>query len=49
MPLKPLSSREIKRRLEAAGFEVAGQKGRVDTIGSILRQARLCIDEFDNL
>ena len=27
MPLKPLSYREIKRKLEAAGFEVVSQKG----------------------
>ncbi|MCZ8067467.1 MAG: type II toxin-antitoxin system HicA family toxin [Microcystis sp.] len=27
MPLKPLSYREIKRKLEAAGFEVISQKG----------------------
>jgi predicted RNA binding protein YcfA (HicA-like mRNA interferase family) len=73
MPLKPLSYREIKRKLEAAGFEVVSQKGShvkfakdtpegkkttivpcykevtVGTIGSILRQAGLRIDEFDSL
>jgi predicted RNA binding protein YcfA (HicA-like mRNA interferase family) len=73
MPLKPLSYREIKRKLEAAGFEIVNQKGshvkfakdtaegkrtaivpchkevRVGTIASILRQAGLSIDEFDNL
>ena len=27
MPLKPLSYREIKRKLEVAGFEVVSQKG----------------------
>ena len=27
MPLKPLSYREIKRKLETAGFEVVSQKG----------------------
>jgi predicted RNA binding protein YcfA (HicA-like mRNA interferase family) len=27
MPLKPLSYREIKRKLEAAGFEIVSQKG----------------------
>ena len=75
MPLKPLSYREIKRKLEAAGFEVVSQNGShshvkfakdtpegkkttivpcykevtVGTIGSILRQAGLRIDEFDSL
>lgn len=27
MPLKPLSYREIKRKLETAGFKVVSQKG----------------------
>lgn len=27
MPLKPLSYREVKRKLEAAGFQVVSQKG----------------------
>jgi predicted RNA binding protein YcfA (HicA-like mRNA interferase family) len=27
MPLKPLSYREIKRKLEMAGFEIVSQKG----------------------
>lgn len=73
MPLKPLSYREIKRKLEAAGFEVVSQKGShvkfakdttegklttivpkykevtIGTIGSILRQAGLSVDEFESL
>lgn len=73
MPLKPLSYREIKRKLEAAGFELVSQKGShvkfakdtpegkrttivprykevtIGTIGSILRQAGLTVDEFKNL
>ena len=73
MLLKPLSYREIKRKLEAAGFEVISQKGShvkfakdtpegkkttivpcykevtIGTIGSILRQAGLRVDEFDSL
>ena len=73
MPLKPLSYREIKRKLEAAGFEVVSQKGShvkfakdtpegkmttivpcykevtIGTIGSILRQAGLRVDEFERL
>ena len=27
MPLKPLSYRKVKRKLEAAGFQVVSQKG----------------------
>ena len=73
MPLKPLSYREIKRKLEAAGFELVSQKGShvkfakdtpegkrttivprykevtIGTIGSILRQAGLSVNEFKNL
>ena len=73
MPLKPLSYREIKRKLETAGFEVVSQKGRhvkfakdtsegkrtaivpkykevtIGTITSILRQAGLSVDEFEQL
>ncbi|MCA2619507.1 MULTISPECIES: type II toxin-antitoxin system HicA family toxin [unclassified Microcystis] len=63
----------MKRKLEAAGFEVVSQKGShvkfakdtpggkrttivpcykevtIGTIGSILRQAGLGVDEFDSL
>jgi predicted RNA binding protein YcfA (HicA-like mRNA interferase family) len=73
MPLKPLSYREIKRKLETAGFEVVSQKGShvkfakdasegkrtaivpkykevtIGTITSILRQAGLSVDEFEQL
>lgn len=73
MPLKPLPFRQVKRKLEAAGFQVIGQKGShvkfaketpegrrtaivpdhkeiaPGTIGSILRQAGLSIDEFEQL
>ena len=27
MPLKPLSYRKVKRKLEAAGFQIVSQKG----------------------
>ena len=73
MPLKSLSYREIKRKLETAGFEVVSQKGShvkfakdtsegkrttivpkykevtIGTIASILRQAGLSVDEFEQL
>lgn len=73
MPLKPLSYREIKRKLETAGFEVVSQKGShvkfakdtsegkrtaivpkykevtIGTITSILRQAGLSVDKFEQL
>ncbi len=73
MPLKPLSYRKVKRKLEAAGFQVVSQKGShikfaketpegrrtaivpnykeitIGTISSILRQAGLSVDEFENL
>ncbi len=73
MPLKPLPYRAMKRKLEAAGFDVVSQKGShvkfakdtpegkrttivpkykeitIGTISSILRQAGLSIDEFENL
>ncbi|HEY9704081.1 MAG TPA: type II toxin-antitoxin system HicA family toxin [Allocoleopsis sp.] len=73
MPLKPLSYREIKRKLEAAGFKIVSQKGShvkfaketpqgrrtaivpyykevtIGTIGSILRQTGLSVDEFEKL
>ncbi len=73
MPLKPLSYRQIKRKLEAAGFQIVSQKGshvkfakdtiegkrttivprykevQIGTISSILRQAGLTVDEFENL
>lgn len=73
MPLKPLPYREIRRRLEAAGFVEISQKGShvkfvrntegtvriaivpnhreipVGTLRSILRQAGLTADEFNEL
>jgi predicted RNA binding protein YcfA (HicA-like mRNA interferase family) len=73
MPLKPLPYRKVKRKLEAAGFQIVSQKGShikfaketlegrrtaivpnhkeitIGTIGSILRQAGLSVDEFENL
>lgn len=72
-PLKPLSFREVKRKLEAAGFTEVGQKGshvkfgkqtaqgfrtaivprhkeiRIGTLQSILRQASISREEFENL
>lgn len=73
MPLRPLPYREVKRRLEAAGFQEAGQHGShvkfarhtadgvrtatvprhrevtVGTLRSILRQAGLSVEEFEQL
>ncbi|RUT09542.1 hypothetical protein DSM106972_000360 [Dulcicalothrix desertica PCC 7102] len=73
MPLKPLPFREVKRKLEAAGFEEVSQKGShvkfakiidegirtaivpnkreisIGTLGSILRQAGISIEEFEIL
>ena len=73
MPLKPLPFREIKRKLETAGFEEVSQKGShikfakitdegtrtaiipnkreisIGTLGSILRQAGISIEEFEIL
>ncbi len=73
MPLKPLPYREVKRKLEANGFEEVSQKGShvkfvkstdegtrtaivphyreitVGTLGSILRQAGISVEEFDVL
>lgn len=73
MSLKSLSYREIKRRLEAAGFVEANQKGShvkfvkdtsqgkrtaivphhrevaAGTLRSILRQAGLSVEEFEEL
>lgn len=73
MPPKPLPYREVKRKLEAAGFEEASQRGSHvkfvkntpdglrtaivprhrevagGTIRSILRQANLTPDDFDQL
>ncbi|MGF1539664.1 MAG: type II toxin-antitoxin system HicA family toxin [Pleurocapsa sp.] len=73
MPLKPLPYRKVKKKLEAAGFQVVSQKGShikfaletpegrrtaivpnykeitIGTISSILRQAGLSVDEFENL
>ncbi|WP_445630837.1 type II toxin-antitoxin system HicA family toxin [Nostoc sp. DSM 114167] len=73
MPLKPLPYREVKRRLEAAGFEEVSQKGShvkfvksteegirtaivpshreitIGTLGSILRQAGISVEEFEVL
>ena len=46
MPLKPLSYREIKRKLEAAGFEVVSQKGShvkfAGSIGHQVKNVHLC-------
>ncbi|MCC5609916.1 type II toxin-antitoxin system HicA family toxin [Nostoc sp. CHAB 5834] len=73
MPLKPLPYREVKRRLEAAGFGEVSQKGShvkfakstdegtrtaivprhreitIGTLGSILRQAGISLEEFEVL
>ena len=64
MPLRPLAYREVKRKLESAGFAEAVQKGShvkffkrynsdtrtvVGTLRSILRQAGLTVEEFENL
>ncbi|QMS88056.1 type II toxin-antitoxin system HicA family toxin [Nostoc edaphicum CCNP1411] len=73
MPLKPLPYREVKRRLEAAGFGEVSQKGShvkfakstdegtrtaivprhreitIGTLGSILRQAGISVEEFEGL
>lgn len=69
MPLKPLPYREIKRRLEAAGFVIVSQNGShvkfkrlsataivpkkstvtIGTIGSILKQAKITVEEWDLL
>ncbi len=73
MPLRPLPYREVKRKLEAAGFAEVSQRGShtkfakqtdegirtaivpdhrevaVGTLRSILRQAGLSADEFENL
>lgn len=73
MPLKPLSYREVKRKLEKAGFQVISQKGShvkfaketsegrlttvvpyhkevtIGTLASIIKQAGLTINEFENL
>ena len=72
-PLNPLSYREVKRKLEAAGFSEVSQKGshvkfgkqtsegfrtaivprhkeiRIGTLKSILEQAGLTREEFENL
>lgn len=73
MPLKPLTFREVKRKLNNAGFEIVSQKGShvkfaketqegrsttivpkykeitIGTLTSILKQAGLSTNEFDNL
>jgi predicted RNA binding protein YcfA (HicA-like mRNA interferase family) len=73
VPLRPLPYREVKRKLEAAGFTEVSQKGShvkfvkhtdqgirtaivpnhreitVGTLRSILRQAGLSPDEFEDL
>ena len=73
MPLRPLTFREVNRRLEAANFTQVHQRGShvkfgkqtalgfrtasipnhleiaVGTIRSILRQAGISADEFENL
>jgi predicted RNA binding protein YcfA (HicA-like mRNA interferase family) len=74
MPLKNLPYREVKRKLETAGFAVVSQKGShvkfsfstddnqtitaivpkhnpvaVGTLQSIIRQAGLTAEEFENL
>jgi predicted RNA binding protein YcfA (HicA-like mRNA interferase family) len=73
VPLKPLPFREVKRKLEAAGFEIVSQKGShvkfakttdegtrttivpnkreisIGTLGSILRQAGISVEEFEIL
>ncbi len=72
-PLSPLPYRDVKRKLEAAGFIEKGQKGShvkfaketpgglrtaivpqhrelaVGTLRSILRQAGLSVEEFEQL
>ena len=71
--MKPYSFREVRRKLEAAGFTEAGQRGshvkfikqtltgtrtaivpqhrelQIGTLRSVLRQAGLTIEEFENL
>ena len=73
MPLRPLPFREIRRRLEAAGFIEVRTRGshvkfsrqspegiwtvivpkhrevQIGTLRSILRQAGLSLDDFENL
>lgn len=73
MPLKPLPFREVKRKIELAGFQETSQKGShvkfgrllpeglltvivpnhreiaVGTLRSILRQARLTVEDFEAL
>ncbi|MBW9233813.1 type II toxin-antitoxin system HicA family toxin [Leptospira noguchii] len=73
MPLRALSYREVKRKLERFGFEKATQKGShvkfikriesgtltvivpehkeiaIGTLRSILRQARISLEEFEDL
>lgn len=73
MPLRPLPFREVRRKLLAAGFEQAGQRGShvkfarrdaegtrtaivphhpeiaVGTLRSVLRQAGLTVEEFEDL
>lgn len=73
MPLRPLPYREVRRKLEAAGFIVQSQKGShvkfvrqteqgilttivpqhrevaTGTLRSILRQAGISVDEWDQL
>ena len=74
MPLKNLPYREVKRKLEVAGFAVVSQKGShvkfarttdddeiitaivpkhnpiaIGTLRSIIRQAALTAEEFENL
>jgi predicted RNA binding protein YcfA (HicA-like mRNA interferase family) len=71
--LKPLPYRDVKRKLQAAGFEEVSQKGShvkfakstdegtrtaivpryreitIGTLGSILRQAGISVEEFQAL
>lgn len=73
MPLRPLPYREVRRRLQAAGFDEVDQSGShvkfvryaeegvyttivprhrevaVGTLRSILRQAGISPDEFEDL
>jgi predicted RNA binding protein YcfA (HicA-like mRNA interferase family) len=73
MPLKPLSYRQVKRKLEKAGFQIVSQKSSqvkfaketsegilttivpyhkeitIGTLSSILRQAKLTVNDFENL
>lgn len=73
MSLKPLPYRDVKRKLQAAGFEEVSQKGShvkfakstdegtrtaivpryreitIGTLGSILRQAGISVEEFQAL